>query len=234
MARRRAWRPHSLYRNVNGRAFENVTARVGLDRALLTMGANFGDIDNDGWLDMYLGTGAPSFAAIVPNVLFRNHDGQRFVDVTAATGTGHLQKGHGVAVGDIDGDGDADIFENMGGFVPADAYAKVLFRNPGNGRHWMALRLQGVRTNRAAVGARVTVTVRDGAGRERRIHRTVGSGGSFGANPFALHIGLGDAAKVHQLEVYWPVSRSTQTFMDLPANGRYRVTELAASVEVVR
>ncbi len=131
------------------------------------MGANYGDIDNDGWLDVYLGNGAPSFAALSPNLLFRNHDGQRFVDVTTATGTGHLQKGHGVAIGDIDGDGDEDIFVNMGGFVPADAYAKVLFRNPGHHRHWLSMKLVGVRTNRAAIGARVEVHTAGAGGADR-------------------------------------------------------------------
>ena len=143
-------------------------------------GANYGDIDNDGWLDVYLGNGAPSFAALSPNLLFRNHDGRRFVDVTTATGTGHLQKGHGVAIGDIDGDGDEDIFVNMGGFVPADAYAKVLFRNPGHRRHWLSMKLVGVRTNRAAIGARVEVHIPQPrrsthlpSGLERRVVRRV-------------------------------------------------------------
>ena len=51
------------------------------------MGANFGDLDNDGFLDFYLGTGAPSYAALMPNVMFRSREGRAFVDVTTATGT---------------------------------------------------------------------------------------------------------------------------------------------------
>ncbi len=199
-----------LYHNLQGRGFEDVTARVGLNRVTLTMGANYGDTDNDGWLDMYFGNGAPSFAALSPNLLFRNHGGQRFVDVTTATGTGHLQKGHGVAIGDIDGDGDEDIFVNMGGFVPADVYAKVLFRNPGHHRHWLSMKLVGVRTNRAAIGARVDVHTTGTGGTERVISRVVSSGGSFGASPLTVHIGLGDATSVSRVEIYWPVSRKTQ------------------------
>jgi hypothetical protein len=89
-----------LYRNDGKGGFQDVTKEVGLDRVVPTMGANFGDLDNDGFLDFYLGTGAPSYAALMPNFMFRNRGGKNFVDVTATTGTGHLQKGHGVAFGD--------------------------------------------------------------------------------------------------------------------------------------
>ena len=85
-----------------------MTAEVGLDRVVLPMGSNFGDLDNDGFLDIYLGTGRPSYLYLMPNVLFRNDGGRRFEDITAATGTGHLQKGHGVAFADWDRDGDAE------------------------------------------------------------------------------------------------------------------------------
>ena len=72
------------------------------------MGANFGDIDNDGYLDVYLTTGRPDFAALMPNVMLRNDQASRFVDVTFSAGLGHLQKGHGVGFADIDNDGDQD------------------------------------------------------------------------------------------------------------------------------
>ena len=86
-----------LYRNRSGERFEDVTEDVGLDRLSLTMGSNFGDLDGDGFLDFYLGTGDPDFRAIVPNRMYRNVDGRRMADVTTAGGFGHLQKGHGVA-----------------------------------------------------------------------------------------------------------------------------------------
>src|SRR5262249_60763163 len=81
-----------LYRNT-GSGFEDVTEKVGLARVVPSMGANFGDIDNDGFLDIYLGTGAPSYAALMPNVLFRNQDTRSFVDVPSATDTGQRQTG---------------------------------------------------------------------------------------------------------------------------------------------
>src|SRR5207245_2895048 len=114
---------------------------VGLDRVVMAMGVNFGDVDNDGYPDFYLGTGAPSYAALVPNVMYRNQEGKRFVDITSSSGTGHLQKGHGVAFGDINNDGDQDIFLHVGGAVPGDAYGNVLFRNPGHKNHWISLKL---------------------------------------------------------------------------------------------
>ena len=75
-----------LYRNRGNGTFEDATTRVGLDKVFMPMGANFGDIDNDGFLDMYLGMGSPSYAALLPHVLLRNKAGKQFVDVTASSG----------------------------------------------------------------------------------------------------------------------------------------------------
>ena len=73
------------------------------------MGANFGDLDNDGWLDAYFGTGMPDMRTLLPNRMMRNDGGTRFVDVTSSGGFGTVQKGHGISFGDIDHDGDQDI-----------------------------------------------------------------------------------------------------------------------------
>ena len=139
-----------LYRNDGRGGFTDVSAAAGVARVVPSMGANFGDIDNDGFLDVYLGTGAPSFGSLIPNILLRNDAGRRFDDVTEATGTGHLQKGHGVAFADLDDDGDQDIVLNAGGAVPGDRYDDALFENPGTpGQHWLEVRLIGTRSNRA-------------------------------------------------------------------------------------
>ena len=79
------------------------------------MGANFGDLDNDGFLDFYLGTGSPEYDSLMPNLMFRNREGKMFADVTTAGGFGHLQKGHGIAFADFDNDGDQDVFAELGG-----------------------------------------------------------------------------------------------------------------------
>jgi hypothetical protein len=215
-----------LYRNLGDGSFQDVTRQAGLDKVLMVMGANFGDIDNDGFLDLYLGTGNPSYASLVPSLLLRNADGRSFVDVTAASGTGELHKGHGVAFADLDHDGDQEIVFEVGGATPGDAHALRLFENPGNGNDWLAVRLVGVRTNRVAIGARITAVV-EGEGGRRVVRRTVGSGGSFGAAPLQQHLGLGKDARRVDLEIWWPASNTRQRFADVGKNRVLEVTEFA-------
>ena len=213
-----------LYRNT-GSGFQDMTKSVRLDRVFKPMGVNFGDLDNDGFLDFYLGTGSPSYGALVPNVLFRNHDGKYFVDVTTSSGTGDLHKGHGVAFADIDNDGDEDIFIEMGGAVRGDRHGNLLFRNPGHGNNWISLRLVGVKTNRRAIGARIKLAVQTPEGGRRFIHRLVGSGGSFGSSPLEQHIGLGKAARIETLEIWWPASDTRQVFHNVGANQFLEIKE---------
>jgi hypothetical protein len=220
-----------LYRNNQRGGFEDVTAKVNLNRVVPTMGANFGDVDNDGYVDFYLGTGAPSYTALMPNFMFRNRDGKRFADVTASTGTGHLQKGHGVAFGDLDNDGDLDLYVNIGGFIPGDKYNKALFANPNqsNGNHWLALKLIGDKTNRAAIGAKIKLTLVDAKGTKAIRYREVSSGGSFGASSLTQHFGLGKAASVDSLEITWPASKQVQTFRKVAGDQVLTFTESAVA-----
>jgi hypothetical protein len=213
-----------LYHNRGDGTFEDVTEPMGLYRVAPTMGHNFGDLDNDGWLDFYLATGNPDLSSLVPNRMFRNAEGKVFQDVTTAGNFGHLQKGHGVAFGDLDNDGDQDIFSQMGGAYSADLAYSALYENPGNGNRWLGLELEGGRTNRKAVGARVEVIV-DGKQGRRSIHRRVTTGGSFGVSPHRQHIGLGDASRVIAVKVFWPVSGETQTFAGLEPGRWYRIRE---------
>jgi len=205
-----------LYRNRGDGTFEDVSRAVGLDRTVLAMGANFGDIDNDGWLDVYFGTGEPTLTTLVPNLMFRNDEGRRFQDVTSAGGFGSVQKGHGVAFGDVDGDGDQDVYVTMGGAYSGDVYPNLLFENPGGDARWITLRFHGVQANRAAFGARVTVIVERAGGDARSIHRVVGTGGSFGSSTAQLEIGLGDAVRIESLEVLWPASGKRTVYRDVP------------------
>src|SRR6516225_3926066 len=149
---------HKLYQNINGKSFQDVTLQVGLNQVTMPMGANFGDVDNDGFLDFCLGTGAPSYGALVPNMLFRNVKGKRFVDITSSSGTGCLQKGHGVAIGNLFHDGQPAIYVQLGGMVPGDRYYNALYKSLGNQNNWIDVKLIGVRTNRAAIGARIKLT----------------------------------------------------------------------------
>ena len=221
-----------LYRNDGKGGFTDVTEAVGLDRVAFPMGSNFGDLDNDGYPDLYLATGAPDYSALFPNHLLRNDGGKRFLDVSAATGTGHLQKGHGVSFGDLDGDGDQDLFVELGGALPDDAFRNACYENPGNGHRWLTVRLQGVRSNRFGLGARVRVRVATPSG-ERTVHADGGGNSSFGGNSYQLELGLGRATKVVALEVDWPASKTTQRFADVPLDAVVKVVEGAAAPEVV-
>ena len=214
-----------LYRNLGESGFRDVTADVGLDRASSPMGCNFGDIDNDGYLDMYLGTGGMSYEFLVPNLMFKNVVGKTFEDVTMSSGTGHLQKGHGISFADFDSDGDLDLFCEAGGAVPGDTAHNLLFRNPGHGRSWLDIKLVGTKTNRAALGAHMRATVKAKDGSVRTIHRTVGNNSSFGGNTLVEHLGLGDAVGVEELEVTWPGSSAAQKFSNLAAGQTVVITE---------
>jgi hypothetical protein len=213
-----------LYQNNHDGTFTDVTKFVGLDRAILIMGSGFGDLDNDGWLDIYLGTGDSLYESLLPNKMFRNNAGKSFQDVTTAGGFGILQKGHGIAFGDLTNNGNEDVFAKIGGAYPGDQYKSVLFRNPGHGNHWVTLELEGLQTNRSAVGARIELTVK-GAKGKRHIFRTVGYGSSFGGNPLRQHIGVGDATEIMQVEVTWPVPRQVQQFGDVPVGRAFHIRQ---------
>jgi hypothetical protein len=213
-----------LYHNNHDGTFTDVTKEAGLYKVLLAMGSNFGDLDNDGWLDFYLGTGDPDFSTLIPNRMFRNAEGKFFQDVTTSGGFGHLQKGHGISFADLNNDGQQDIYEVMGGAYPGDHYRNVLYVNPGNSNHWIQLKLEGVHSNRAAVGARIRVEVETAQG-PRSIYKTVNTGGSFGANPLRQEIGLGQARSIRLVEIFWPATGQTQVVRHLDLDRFYKIRE---------
>lgn len=215
----------ALYKGDGKGNFTDVAAEAGLTRVVLAMGSNFGDLDDDGWLDLYLGTGAPAYEALMPNLMYHNEGGRRFRDVTMAGGFGDLQKGHAVSFADLDGDGDTDLFEQMGGAYAGDGAADVLFQNPGFGNHRLVLQLVGVKSNRCAIGAELRAEFVDPDGTKRQVCRDVRTGGSFGCNPLRQSLGVGKAAKIDRLEIYWPASDTRQTFTDVAVDRALVVTE---------
>jgi hypothetical protein len=226
-----------LFRNKGDGTFADVTKEAGLHKVMQVMGFNYGDLDNDGWLDVYAGTGNPDFHTLVPNRMFRNDGGKRFQDVTTAGNFGHLQKGHSIAWGDVDNDGDLDIFEEMGGAYQSDRAYSALYENPHAAAaakpDWVSLELEGVTANRAALHARVTVHLETPSG-PRRIHRVVSSGGSFGASTLRVFVGLGDATAITGVDVAWPVARTAnaatpvQTFRGIERGKHYLLKQGAA------
>ena len=218
-----------LYRNKQDGTFEDVSMKTGLKNIAFAMGSNFGDIDNDGYLDFYLGTGNPSFKSLVPNKLFRNIQGTKFADVTTSARVGNLQKGHGVSFTDLDNDGDQDIYIEMGGAYSGDAYENSLYLNPGqNSNHWIKILLEGTNSNRAAIGAKIKVTFKEN-NKERSVYREVNSGGSFGSNPLRQHIGIGQANIIDKIEINWPATDQTQVFKNIPAGLNIRIKEGSAN-----
>lgn len=213
-----------LYEGDGRGGFREVADERGLGIPMEAMGSNFGDLDNDGFLDFYLGTGDPSFGSIVPNLMFLNRAGHRFADISVAGGFAHLQKGHAVAFADLDNDGDLDVFEKMGGAYPADAFSDALYENPGMGNNWMAVQLVGRQSNRSAIGARIRVQI-DENGVTRSIYRHVNSGGSFGANPLRQTFGLGKAKAAQLMEIFWPRTGKTQILMNPPAGQFIQIVE---------
>ena len=212
-----------LYRNTGGvfrqaqdERFEDITAQAGLDDVNQGMGANFGDFDNDGYLDLYLGTGFPAFNALAPNVAYRNDGDGTFSNVTFSAGLGHIQKGHGIAFGDLD--------MQVGGFYPSDGFVNSLYVNPGSGNRWTSIRLIGTESNRAAIGARIRVNVTTSEG-TRAIHAVVSSGGSFGASSLEQEIGLGDAEAIESVEIWWPASGIRQRLEDVPLDTAIEIVE---------
>ena len=223
-----------LYHNLGGGKFADVTRESGLSRVWLPMGSNFADIDNDGFLDVYLGTGRPPYSHVVPNIMLKNVDGKTFEDVTESSGTGHLQKGHGVSFADWDNDGDLDLFVQAGGTTPGDVAHNILFQNPGHGRHWLKIKLVGVKTNRSAIGARIQVDFDDPKLGPRTIYRHVNGGSSFGGNSLTASIGLGEATRVKAISILWPVGRRIQTFRNLEVDRTIVVTEGSETLKTLQ
>ena len=214
-----------LYRNLGNNTFEERAVQTGLDRVILPMGANFGDLDNDGWLDAYFGTGMPDMRTLLPNRMLRNDGGKAFVDVTTSGGFGTLQKGHGISFGDVDHDGDQDIYQILGAAFEGDVAPNVLLENPGHGNHWLCLELEGGPSNRDAMGARIHVRVRTAGGNARDVHVTVGHGGSFGSSPLRAEIGLGDAVQIDYVDVRWPGDVQAQRLTDITFDRAWRLRQ---------
>jgi len=222
-----------LFSNNHDGTFKDVTRETGLNKVVFSMGANFGDIDNDGYPDMYFGTGTPNFKSLVPNKLFKNIDGKRFVDVTKSSRTGNLQKGHGVAFADLRNTGIQDIFIEMGGAYPGDAYTSSLYVNPGQGNNnWICVKLEGVKANKAAIGSQIKVTFTEN-GVKRSVYKDVNSGGSFGSSPLRQEIGIGQAKSIDEIEIKWAGSQTVQRFKNIAPNQFLHITEGDENAEVI-
>lgn len=222
-----------LYHNNHDGTFTNVTKEAGLNKVVYSMGGNFGDIDNDGYLDMYFGTGNPDFKSLVPNKFFKNIGGKRFADITASSRTGNLQKGHGVAFADLRNNGFQDIFAEMGGAYIGDSYTSSLYLNPGNDNNWVSLKLEGVKANKAGIGSLIKISFTEN-GTKRSVYKTVNSGGSFGSSPLRQEIGIGKAQKIDEIEIKWAGSGTIQHFKNILPRQFLSITEGVDNYKVMQ
>jgi hypothetical protein len=215
-----------LYRNSGNMQFEEVGVQMGLTEIVDAMGCNFGDINSDGFLDFYLATGNPLYQSIVPNKMYLNMEGKRFEDVSYVGGFANIQKGHGVGFGDLDHDGDEDIYVKIGGAYEGDGFYNCLFENPNHEKNnWVALKLTGTSANKAAIGARVAISISEN-GQERMIYRTVTSGASFGGNSLILEVGLRKASVINKVTVQWPCKECNEdVFTNMDINKAYLLAQ---------
>ncbi len=218
----------TLYRNRGRGEFDETTSAAGLARNTSDVGwgCGFFDFDNDGWPDLFLANGHvfPEVDRLNAgiryrehSILYRNHGNGTFGDISAHAGPalGELHSARGVAFGDIDNDGTPEILINNQNEPPS--LLKLASRPPG---HWLLLKLRGARSNRDAIGARVSISA---AGHTQTAE--VRSGGSYlSQSDLRLHFGLGAAASIDRIEVRWP-SGSTSTVRKTPADRVVTITE---------
>lgn len=141
-----------LYQNDGMGVFIDVIVNIGLDQVFFVMGCNFGDFDNDGFLDFYFGIGVFDFWVVVLNLMFKNDVGECFKNVIYVGGFGYIQKGYGISFVDVNNDGDQDIYVVMGGLVSGDVFQNVFFENFGNDNYWFSFCFEGILVNCLVIG----------------------------------------------------------------------------------
>jgi hypothetical protein len=218
--------PLVIYHNNGDGTFTAKTRELGLDGCWGTMSGTFGDVNNDGYIDLLLGNGSPRMERLEPFILLENAQG-KFSNTTFAAGLPFSGKSHGTNCGDLFGDGRMSILIAAGGAYPGDLLQTAVHcpkELPGN---YMNVRLRGIESNRDGNGARVTLF----EGGRKQI-REVTNGSSFGCLPLEQHFGLGSAAAVDAIEIRWPSGR-LQRMERPPVNETIRVIEGKAGWEMV-
>jgi hypothetical protein len=221
----------ALYRGLAGGLFEDVATIAGLavQNRHVEWGAGFPDLDNDGRPDVLYVTGnvypeveraLPQYPHRGPRIVFRNLGGERFEDVSAASGEGATipHSSRGAAFGDIDNDGDLDVLVMNMNEPPS------LLRNDYRGSNgWIAIRLDGVKSNRDGVGATVRVT----AGGATQTQTVLSQSSYYSHNDVRVHVGLGSRDRAERVEVLWP-SGISDVLVDVPGRRVIEVREGAS------
>jgi len=189
-----------LYINQKNGTFKAIELPI-LHQNFLAMGLNFEDVNKDGYQDLYMGTGFPDLASVVPNTLLINHSSKNLKDMSSTSGTAHLQKGHSISFFDYEKDGDLDIYASMGGFYSVDQFQNSFFQNLGNSNNWINVKLIGVQDNTSAIGSRIEICLDDAW--TEKIFREINSGGSYGSSPLEKLIGIGEYNRIAYLKIRW-------------------------------
>ena len=196
-----------LYRNNGKGNFRDTTIRSGLavETRFVAWGAGIIDLDNDGLPDLFCTTGmvypelgpkVPDAPYKTPNVVFRNLGGGKFEELLDEAGPGiaEAHSSRGVAFGDFDNDGDIDILVMNMNEPPS-----LLRNDPTGGNHWLKVLLQGVASNRSAIGAQVIAAY----GERKQAQAVLAQSSYLSVNDRRLHFGLGSATFA-DLEIRWP------------------------------
>jgi hypothetical protein len=220
---------NNLYHNLGDGLFADVAATSppgGINRRQVCFGTGLVDLNNDGWLDVFVTSGhvlefpgevTPGAARAQMDQLFLNEGEGRFREVSNEAGSWFTRAhvGRGAAFGDIDNDGDVDIL-----LVPNEGPVALLINEGGSKSNWLELRLRGTRSNRDGIGARIDVTAGG-----RTLRRELHSAYSYlCANDLRAHFGLGNARTAERIEVHWP-SGQVDTLTGVVANHAYVLTE---------
>ena len=199
-----------LLLNLGGGEFLNITEAVGLSSlsAAQLLGANFADIDNDGDLDLL---------TTYTHFLYLNNGDGTFSDWTSASGM--ADTGGTISFGDYDLDGFLDVVLGSDTSAVGSTAFVALYRNNGNGNHWLRVELVGSESNRNGIGARLITT----AGDLRQMRELLGGLG-FNQDELVVHFGLRDRTQVDRMEIRWP-SGQVDVLTDIPADQKIRVIE---------
>jgi enediyne biosynthesis protein E4 len=231
---RYAGQPISIYQNELAKGFTDDTYISGLgavDRNLVRWGGGFADFDNDGWNDILVANG--NFTPLIdslptdprfrePMQVFRSNGNGTYTELSSSSGLnqeGPLQSHRGTAFGDVNNDGNVDVVVYNVGAQPT-----LYLNETKDSNHRVLFQLVGTKSNKAAIGARVTVTISSPSGATNRIDEVRGGGSYLSSNDQRLHFGLGNALVMKQVQIRWP-SGLVEQLKDVSADAIYTIIE---------